>query len=126
MILAPSFPNRNRGNPWPIGCEEGNLPVWDILGNHRPGDQPGFGRSCWAGVDRHRESQPLVSQVELIHHLVVVVSWRRILVPREGGCVRPLEEQDSAVFSVEHGMMLGVVKAVVIMCDDLACVDPGT
>ena len=74
-------------------------------------------------VHRDRERELGIRQIELVHHLVVVVPGRR------RGCRKPtrirrLEEDDLAVLLVEHRVVPGVIERVVIMSDDLASIDP--
>ncbi len=76
-------------------------------------------------VNRHRQRQALIGEVEPVHHLVVVVPRRRVGVPGERRRVRPLEEDDPAALLVEHRVLLGIVEAVLVVGHDLPRVDPG-
>src|SRR4051794_29968531 len=59
--------------------------------------------------------QSRVAQIQPVHDLVVVVPRRRVLVPREGVAVRPLEVDHPPPLLVKERVMPGVVKRVVVV-----------
>src|SRR6516165_8280601 len=75
-------------------------------------------------IDRRR--QPRIRQVELVHDLVVIVAGSRGLVAGEQSRIGPFEENVPAVLLVELRMLLGIVKTVLVVGDDLARMNPRT
>src|SRR5579859_479231 len=71
------------------------------------------------------QCQPRVAQIQPVHDLVVIVSWRGVGVAGKRVRVGSLEENHLAAFLVEHGMLLGIVEAVAIVGRDLDRDVPG-
>ena len=53
-------------------------------------------------------------QVQLVHDLVIVVAWRLVFITGKHAGIRAFKENHSSAILVEHRMLLGIVKTVIL------------
>ena len=84
----------------------------------RPGCA-GFSSFAWIG-----RLQARIAQIQLVHDLVVLVARRRRFVAGEHDRIGPFEENNPALVLVELRVLLGIVKTVLLVRDNLLGMNP--
>src|SRR3954465_11264258 len=72
------------------------------------------------------KTQSRISQVQPVHHLIVIIAGGGKRIPRESLRIGPFEIDDTPILFIEEVILNWIIKAVLLVRHDLSRPLPGT